>query len=77
MLARVLRRVDPAEAERLLRGALDAAAGAGDYRVASAAAGDLFNLLRDAGRLAEALAVTGAEAAYTRAGRARPVDPAG
>ena len=31
--------VDPAEAERLLRGALDAAVGAGDYRAASAAAG--------------------------------------
>jgi hypothetical protein len=42
----VVRSVDPAEAERLLRDALDTAAGAGDYLVASMAAGELVNLLR-------------------------------
>ena len=66
VLARALRSVDPGEAERLLRGALDAAVGAGDYRAASAAAGDLVNLLRDAGRLGEALEVAGQKADYTR-----------
>ena len=63
-LARALRRVDPGEAERLLRAAL--AAADGDYRAASVAAGDLVNLLEDAGRLAEALAVAGQKAEYTR-----------
>ena len=68
-LARVLLQVDASEAERLLRGAVDAAAGAGDHWVASVAAGDLVILLRDAGRLAEALAVTGQKAEFTgRAG---------
>ncbi len=64
-LARVLANVDAEEAERLLRGAVDAASGAGDYRVASAAAGDLVNLLLAAGRLAEALALAGEKAEYT------------
>ena len=69
VLARVLMRVDPAEAERLLRGALDAAAGAGDHWAASAIAGQLFNLLLDAGRLGEALAVAGRKPELTaRAG---------
>jgi hypothetical protein len=68
-LARVLAGVDAGEAERLLRGVGDAAAGAGNYRVASAAAGDLVNLLMDAGRLAEALAVAGEIPEFTgRAG---------
>ena len=66
VLARVLMRVDRAEAERLLRGALDAAAGAGDYRVASHIAGQLFNLLLGAGRLGEALAVVGQLPEFTR-----------
>ena len=57
VLARVLAAIDAGEAERLLRGAVDAAARAGDYRVASAAAGELVTLLREVGRLAEALAV--------------------
>jgi hypothetical protein len=64
VLARVLRFVDPAEAERLLRDAIRAAAGSGDYRVASAAAGGLVNLLRDAGRLGEALEVAGQKTGY-------------
>ena len=68
-LARVLAGVDAGEAERLLRGAVDAAAGAGDCRVASAAASELVTLLMAAGRLAEALAVAGQKAEFTgRAG---------
>ena len=65
VLAGVLRLVDPAEAERLMRDAIGAAAGSGDYRLASAAAGDLVNLLADAGRLGEALEVAGQKAGYT------------
>jgi tetratricopeptide (TPR) repeat protein len=68
-LGRVLRGVDAGEAEQLLRGAADAAAEVGDYRVASGGAGELFILLRDAGRLAEALAVADQKAEFTgRAG---------
>jgi tetratricopeptide (TPR) repeat protein len=66
LLASALRSVDPAEAERLLRDALDAAVGAGDYRAASGLSGDLVNLLKDAGRLREALAAAGQAAEYTR-----------
>jgi tetratricopeptide (TPR) repeat protein len=66
VLAGVLRRVDPAEAERLLRGAMDAAAGAGDYQAASGIAGQLFNLLRDAGRLDEALILAEQKPELTR-----------
>src|SRR6202453_2162483 len=58
-----------AEAEPLLRDTLDAAVTSGDYRLASAAAGDLADLLRGAGRLGEALAVAGEMAGYSeRAG---------
>jgi CHAT domain len=68
-LGRVLAVVDAGEAERLLRGTVDAAAGAGDFRIASAAAGDLVNLLMAAGRLAETLAVADQKADFTgRAG---------
>jgi tetratricopeptide (TPR) repeat protein len=66
LLARALRRVDPAEAERLLRDVLDDAVNVGNYRVAALAAGDLFILLHAAGRLAEALEVAGQSEAYTR-----------
>ena len=57
---------DSGEAERLTRTALAAAAGTGDYRTASAAASDLVTLLRDAGRLAAALAAAGQAADYTQ-----------
>ncbi len=68
-LARVLRRVDRGEAERLRRGVLDDSAAAGDFRVASAAAGDLCNLLMEAGRLREALAAAERKQEYSeRAG---------
>jgi tetratricopeptide (TPR) repeat protein len=69
MLARALAGVDAGEAERLLRGAADAAAGSRDFWVASTAAGDLVNLLAGAGRLAEALEVASQQAEFTgRAG---------
>jgi tetratricopeptide (TPR) repeat protein len=66
MLARVLVGVDPGEAERLMRGAVDASAVAGDFMVASAVARDLVNLMQDAGRLAEALAEAERLPEYTR-----------
>jgi len=66
VLAGVLRRVDPAEAERLLRDAMDAAVGTSDYWAASHIAGQLFNLLKEAGRLGEALAVAEQVPEFTR-----------
>jgi tetratricopeptide (TPR) repeat protein len=72
VLARILMRVDSGEAERLLRDAANAAANAGDFGVASAGAAQLFNLLRDAGRLAEALAVAEQKPDYTRRARLGP-----
>ena len=66
MLARVLAGVDAGEAERLLRGAVDAAAEAGDYRVASGYRRGAGEPAAGAGRLAEALAVAGEMAGYTR-----------
>ena len=72
VLARVLGSVDPREAERLLRGAVEAADAAEDYLVASTAAGDLVNALQDAGRPVEALEAAGQKASYTqRAGIGR------
>jgi CHAT domain len=68
-LGRVLAGVDAGEAERRLRGAVDAAAGSGGFQIASAAAGELVTLLMAAGRLGEALAVAGDTAEFTgRAG---------
>jgi CHAT domain len=69
VLARALRYAGQGEAGQLLRDTLAAADAAGDYRLASAIAGDLAGLLRDAGRLGEALAVAGQMAGYSeRAG---------
>ena len=65
-LARALITVDPAEAERLLRDTLRAATGGNDYRFAAAIAGNLVDLARNAGRLSEALELTGQKADYTR-----------
>ena len=64
-LARVLLDVDAEEAERLLHRSIDAAAEAGDFQIASGAAGVLVNLLMVAGRLAEALAVAEVMAEFT------------
>jgi hypothetical protein len=66
VLGRALSTVDPAEAERLLRDALRVAADGGDDRLASAIAGQLITLLRDTGRLGEALDLVGQKAGYTR-----------
>ena len=55
ILARAQQTVDPAQAEQLVRGVLAQAAASEDFRVASAAAGNLGNLLIDAGKLHEAL----------------------
>jgi hypothetical protein len=64
--ARVLQVIDPAAAETQLRASLDAAAARGDYRWASVAAARLINLCLGSGRLAEALALAGRQAGYTR-----------
>jgi len=66
VLARALSPVDPGEAERLMRAAIEAADVGGDYRLASTCARDLVRLLGNAGRLSEALAATGQAADYTR-----------
>jgi tetratricopeptide (TPR) repeat protein len=66
VLARALATVDPARAEQLMRGALATATGNGDYWLASATATKLANLLRDSGRLREALDVLTEKADYTR-----------
>jgi CHAT domain len=63
---RVLAVVDPAGGERVVRQAHDRAVAGGDFTVASAAAGDLVNLLRGQGRLAEALAVADTKVEHTR-----------
>jgi hypothetical protein len=69
VLARALWYAGRGEAGPLLRDTLAAAAAAGDYRLASFIAGDLADLLRDAGRLGEALAVAGQMAGYTGPGQ--------
>jgi tetratricopeptide (TPR) repeat protein len=66
VLARVLARVDPKEAEELTREVLRRASQDGSHRIASAAAGELINLLRDSGRLAEALELADTMADHTR-----------
>jgi CHAT domain len=72
VLAGVLVGVDAGEAEQLLRGAVDAAVGTGDFWVASAAAGELFSLLMNAGRLAEALAMADRKAEFSVRARLGP-----
>jgi tetratricopeptide (TPR) repeat protein len=66
VLALVLRVLDPAAAEAVLREALAAAVAAGDYRAASVMAGRLADRCRDSGRLAEALTLTEQQIGYTR-----------
>ncbi len=55
ILARSLASIDPAEAETLLRASLAQAAADENFELASIVARDLSNLLRDTGRLREAL----------------------
>ncbi len=66
VLAAALRRVDPSEAEILLRRACDQATTGGDHYLAAAAVGHLANLLRDQGRLRDALILTDQQIEYTR-----------
>ncbi|HEY6423478.1 MAG TPA: AAA family ATPase [Pseudonocardiaceae bacterium] len=68
VLAAALRKVDPGQAETLLRYAYDQARNDGEYRLASTTAGDLINLLRDQGRLPEALTMVGQKIEYTSRG---------
>jgi hypothetical protein len=64
-LARVVSLVDPAEGERQQRAVLAAAVAQQAYDVASAAAGDLVNLLRRTGRLRQALVLADDLEGYT------------
>jgi hypothetical protein len=66
LLARVLRLIDPAAAERQMRAALDSAIARGDYQIASTAAGELIDMCRGSGRLGEALTLTNQAISYTR-----------
>ncbi|HVE95654.1 MAG TPA: hypothetical protein VNA67_01500, partial [Pseudonocardiaceae bacterium] len=69
VLAAALRKVDPGEAETLLRHACEQAAAGGDYRLASTTCGELVTLLRDQGRLREAFTLAGRKIEHTgRAG---------
>jgi tetratricopeptide (TPR) repeat protein len=69
-LGAALSRVDPVEAGRLLRDALDAGVSDGDWGLASGVAGHLLNLAIDMGQLGEALDYVTKKADYTRkAGR--------
>src|SRR5262249_40991291 len=72
LLGKALRRVDPDEAEQHLRNALHTALAHDNYPTASAAAGDLVNLLRDTGRLQDALALADQKPDYTRRAGLRP-----
>jgi tetratricopeptide (TPR) repeat protein len=66
LLAQALTRVDPAEAEKLLRASLARAVASKAFALASPIAGALINLLRNLGRLREALDLTDQKADYTR-----------
>lgn len=66
VLGRALRAVDPARAEALLRASLTELAASEEWASASAIAGDLSDVLTEAGRLHEALDLTEERAAYTR-----------
>jgi hypothetical protein len=70
LFAEVLATVDPAEAERLLRYLVDQAVATQDHSIASTAGGYLADLLRQTGRLAEALTVADRQVEHARlAGR--------
>jgi len=55
-----------AEAEQIMRDLIARSAAQGNYHIASAVAGDLLNLLRSSGRLAEALRVAKEKTGYIR-----------
>ncbi len=58
--------VGPAEPETAMRESLDAAVAAGDYRTALVAAGRLGDLLKDSGRLVEAVDLAWQRIRYTQ-----------
>jgi hypothetical protein len=66
VLAAALRKVDPGEAEALLCCAYDQASASGEHGLASTTAGDLATLLRDQGRLREALTLADQKIEHTR-----------
>ena len=66
ILARSLASIDPAEAETLLRATLAQAAADENFKLAAAIARALSNLLRDTGRLREALDLADQTAEYSR-----------
>ena len=65
VLGAALRKVDPGEAEIFLRRAYHQATSDGDYQVASTTAGELVTLLRDQGRLSDALAMANQKIEHT------------
>ncbi len=65
VLGGAVRRVDPGEAETLLRRAYDRATTDGEYQLASTTAGELVTLLRDQGRLREALTLADQKIEHT------------
>ncbi len=69
VLAAAHRKVDPSEAETLLRRAYDHAITNGEYPLASTTAGDLITLLRDQNRLHEALALANQKIEHTNYAR--------
>ena len=73
-LARSLASIDPAEAETLLRTALDQAAADKNFVLASATATALSNLLGDTGRLRKALDLASQTVQYTRRAELGPWD---
>ncbi len=66
VLGAAVRRVDSAEAEILLRRAYDQATTDGKYPLASTTAGELVTLLRDQGRLGEALTLADQKIEHSR-----------
>jgi len=68
VLAAALSGVDPGEAETLLRSAYHQASTSSNHRLASALANDLATLLRDQGRLDEALTMADQTIEHTRQG---------
>ncbi|MGH3930039.1 MAG: hypothetical protein ACRDTF_08700, partial [Pseudonocardiaceae bacterium] len=65
VLAAALRKLDPGEAETLLRRAYEQTSTGGDYPLASTTCGELVTLLRDQGRLREALTLAGRKIEHT------------
>ncbi len=65
VLGAAVRRVDPAEAETLLRCAYDRAKTDGEYQLASTTAGEIVTLLRDQGKLREALVMADQKIEHT------------